>query len=222
MEELHYRYNRCPIIVDSTGAGDVVLEAIQNEPYKLDASGYCFGGGKEKENLVVELQAAIQDCKIRFPFIKEIVDQLIYYSWNDKQLQTDAVFGLALAWQCALEHGMDESRITDALSTPDLGPISVSRGLDGRPSFNGLIECQVCEHPALPFADEFLKSHYLIIDGQPATDYERLAHLLGVKFPDAPLSKEQLKAHERHVNQAEGDEDFEHDWNRKWGKMLLL
>lgn len=98
----HQKYNAAPILVDSTGAGDGPLESLQTE-YELPAEGYNFAGsGREKENLVIHLQEAIQNQRIGFPFIRELYDQLIYYDWNDKKLQTDSMFGLALAWECAL------------------------------------------------------------------------------------------------------------------------
>lgn len=132
IQDVCYQYHGCPIVIDSTAmGGDMALEALQNEPYGLNVSGYQLTGGSEKTDLLMRLQAAIQDQRIRFPYIRELIDQLIYYKWEDKNITTDAVFGLAFAWECAMSNGMGEGSGPYVLMSPDVGPICVSRDLHG-------------------------------------------------------------------------------------------
>lgn len=103
IQRAHLKYHSAPILIDSTGVGDNVLSALQEEPYNLPAHGYNFAGtGKEKINLVIHLQEAIQNGRIAFPHIRELYEQLVYYDWEDKKLDTDSLFSLALAWECNL------------------------------------------------------------------------------------------------------------------------
>lgn len=103
IQRASFKYHNAPVLIDSTGVGDNVLSALQEEPYNLSVSGYNFAGtGKEKQNLVINLQSALQNRLIVFPFIRELYDQLAYYEWDDRKLETDSVFALALAWQCHL------------------------------------------------------------------------------------------------------------------------
>ena len=108
----------------------MALEALQNKG--LDVSGYNLAGGNDKDNLIFHLQAAIQQQQVKFPYIRTLVDQLIYYQFKDKNLQTDAVFGLAFAWENALRHGLGDSEVPVIISSPDLSPICVSRDSLGR------------------------------------------------------------------------------------------
>lgn len=99
----HHAYLQAPILVDSTGIGDSPFEALKSAPYNLNVAGYNMAGtGRDKEALIIHLQEAIQNQRIIFPFIRELYEQLIYYSWQDSGLETDALFALALAWECAL------------------------------------------------------------------------------------------------------------------------
>ena len=129
--QVYYRYHACPTLVDSTSqGGDMALEALQNKG--LDVSGYNLAGGNDKDNLIFHLQAAIQQQQVKFPYIRTLVDQLIYYQFKDKNLQTDAVFGLAFAWENALRHGLGDSEVPVIISSPDLSPICVSMDSSGR------------------------------------------------------------------------------------------
>lgn len=132
IQEVYYRYHSCPVVIDSTSmGGDMALETLQNEPYGLNVSGYNLAGGTEKTDLLLHLQQAIQEQRVRFPYLRDLVNQLIYYRWDDKNLSTDAVFGLALAWEAALQHGMGESSGPVLITSPDLSPICVSRDSQG-------------------------------------------------------------------------------------------
>jgi hypothetical protein len=137
IKEIYYRYHCCPTLIDSTAmGGDMALEALQNEG--LNVSGYNMAGGVEKDNLLFGLQAAIQDQRIKFPPIMPLVDQLIHYQFKDRNIDTDAVMGLALAWRHALEHGMGEPVEPYQLFVPDLGPVCVSSDFSGNKTITGL------------------------------------------------------------------------------------
>jgi hypothetical protein len=110
-------YGNAPGWADSTGIGDAPVEAMQSDPYNLNITGYNLAGGASKENLIVEAQTAIQDTAVLFPHIPELVDQLIYYEWQDKNLQTDYVFSLALAIHGANE--ILEKENPTILDSPD-------------------------------------------------------------------------------------------------------
>lgn len=129
VKNLAMSYGNCPVMVDSTGMGDAPLEALQKEPYNLDAEGYNFAGGSAKENLLIELQMAIQDTSVLFPHIPKLVDQLVYYEWEDKKLQTDYVMSLALANHAINEILLKES--PETLESPDGMVFTVRRSASG-------------------------------------------------------------------------------------------
>jgi hypothetical protein len=137
IKEIYYRYHCCPTMIDSTAmGGDMALESLQNEG--LNVSGYNLAGGVEKDNLIFGLQAAIQDQRIKFPYIQTLIDELIHYQFRDKNLATDSVMSLALCWQKALEEGMGIDREVYTISTPDLGPVCVSSDFSGKTTISGL------------------------------------------------------------------------------------
>jgi hypothetical protein len=219
IQHVYDRYNHAPILVDSTGLGDVVLERLQQEPYCLDASGYNFAGGREKQNLILALQQAIQDGRIKFPFIRELVDQLTYYSWEDRHLQTDAVMGLALAWQHALNHGMDDSKVSYTLSAPDVAPASISRSLSGGVVVN-LNNCAVCSHPLREEIEEYLRNQHVYIDGNVATDVKHLIEILTERHPDVTITPDDIRSHKIH-NEPDDDNGFEMQWKQKFSRLLI-
>jgi hypothetical protein len=99
----HKRY-RAWGMIDVTGAGQPVHESLisPDEPYQCDLEGYNFAGSSgNKLTLLVQLQTAIQNRELVFPYHRELVDQLLHYQLEDKKLATDAVFGLALAVKAA-------------------------------------------------------------------------------------------------------------------------
>ena len=74
------------------------------------ADGYYFssGQGQAKKELVENLRDCLSKGYtgpatgqsfglIRFPFIPQLEEELTFYMWDDKRLQTDCVFSLALA-----------------------------------------------------------------------------------------------------------------------------
>lgn len=119
-------YGNAPILVDSTGLGDVVLEELQKRGPELSIDGYNLAGaGKDKENLILRTLTAMQERRVLFPHIQDLVKQLTFYDWNDKRLQTDYVFGFCLAVELAERITTHE---TVSLEHPDSDLLVVQYG----------------------------------------------------------------------------------------------
>jgi hypothetical protein len=138
-------------LMDETGIGDVVLDAVHARMYcprhketvlvgsrcmrhgqprsckveeylSLSAiEGYQFGGGtgQAKKQLVEHLRNCMgvgyssQDPErsfgwLRVPPIVQLEDELTFYTWLDKGLDTDCLFSLALAAWSGLEDPVDD------------------------------------------------------------------------------------------------------------------
>ncbi len=87
----HARYGCHASLIDSTGVGAAVLDEVRDV-----AQGYVFTG-RSKVDLLTNLQLAFEKREIQFPFVRELVDELQGYEWEDRDLVTDCVMGLALA-----------------------------------------------------------------------------------------------------------------------------
>lgn len=87
------RYGLRPneMVIDATGVGAAVLDAVRDI-----ATGYVFTA-RSKVDLISGLQLALERRHLRFPFIRELVDELQAYEWKDEGLSTDCVMSLALA-----------------------------------------------------------------------------------------------------------------------------
>ncbi len=87
------RYGLRPneMVIDATGVGAAVLDAVRDI-----ATGYVFTA-RSKVDLISGLQLALERRHLRFPFIRELVDELQAYEWKDEDLATDCVMSLALA-----------------------------------------------------------------------------------------------------------------------------
>lgn len=91
-----------PVIIDSTGLGDVVLSELKD----IKAIGFNFGerSGKAKSELIANLQQAHSLGYIAYPYIEQIEDgevwslqeELRNFYWDSKG-DCDAVMALALA-----------------------------------------------------------------------------------------------------------------------------
>ncbi len=91
--------------IDSTGVGAAVLDGVKDM-----ATGFIFTA-RSKVDLLTNLQVFLERRQLRFPFVRELVDELQSYVWEDKGLVTDCVMSLALAcW--AAEHGRSRKLIT--------------------------------------------------------------------------------------------------------------
>ncbi len=97
VRELHQRYHCRLTLFDATGVGGAVLDEIGDV-----ARPFVFTG-KSKVELISRLQVALERREIRFPFIRELVDELQAYTYQDSRLSTDAVMALALAVRAATQ-----------------------------------------------------------------------------------------------------------------------
>jgi hypothetical protein len=110
--EMQNKYNRAPLLGDATGsAGDITLDTLINS-YSVRITGHQVGGSSErKKNLVLKGQHAIQGQRIVWPYVpmlQTLTDQLIFYSENDKGLDTDWVMAFCLlAFQLDMAHGIE-------------------------------------------------------------------------------------------------------------------
>jgi phage FluMu gp28-like protein len=95
IREVHRRYACHQTLIDATGVGDAVLDEVRDV-----ANGFVFTQ-RSKLDLLTGLQVALEKRELRFPFIRELVDELQGYAWDDDKLQTDCVMALALATRAA-------------------------------------------------------------------------------------------------------------------------
>jgi len=99
------RLSKCPILVDSTGVGDPILEDLQREGVNIQGLKFT---SSSKQQLMEGLQAAIHQGKIGYPegIISQELEVFEYqytatgvkYS-SPSGFHDDAVMSLALAWQ---------------------------------------------------------------------------------------------------------------------------
>jgi len=99
------RLPKCPILVDSTGVGDPILEDLQREGVMIQGLKFT---SSSKQQLMEGLQAAIHQGKIGYPdgIISQELEVFEYqytatgvkYS-APSGFHDDAVMALALAWQ---------------------------------------------------------------------------------------------------------------------------
>ncbi len=102
IREVHRRYGCHQTLIDATGVGDAVLDEVRDV-----ARGYVFTQ-RSKLDLLTNLQVALEKREVRFPFVRELVDELSGYAWDDARLQTDCVMSLALAAWAAGPRGRVE------------------------------------------------------------------------------------------------------------------
>jgi hypothetical protein len=100
---IHNEYNCHQTLIDATGVGDAILDEISDV-----AKGFVFTA-KSKVDIISNLQFAFERGLIKFPFIRELVDELTNYAWDDKHLETDCVMALALALHAASAGAMTVS-----------------------------------------------------------------------------------------------------------------
>lgn len=102
IRELHQRYGCHQTLIDATGVGDAVLDEVRDV-----AQGFVFTG-RSKLDLLTNLQVTLEKRELRFPFVRELVDELQGYAWEDQSLTTDCVMALALAVWAAGPRGTVE------------------------------------------------------------------------------------------------------------------
>ncbi|MBX6770867.1 MAG: hypothetical protein IRY83_04025 [Chloroflexi bacterium] len=102
IRELHRRYACHQTLIDATGVGDAVLDEVRDV-----AQGFVFTQ-RSKLDLLTNLQVALEKREVRFPFVRELVDELQGYAFEDAKLSTDCVMALALAVWAAGPRGRVE------------------------------------------------------------------------------------------------------------------
>jgi hypothetical protein len=224
IQSVYHQYHCCPTYIDSTAmGGDQTLETLQNEPYNLDVSGYNLAGGQEKDNLIFHLQAAIQEHRVRFPYIKELVNSLTYYRMPDKNLFTDPVFALGFAWEKALEEGMGDAREPYVLITPDLLPMAIARGVNGTSTILGLSDCPICSHPLVELINEFCVKGYVKINGEIVNTESRLIEHCAAQHPYKLVSHEGIRYHQRHLsNERDEDDEFAELFEQRYAARVII
>jgi len=102
IREVHQRYGCHQTLIDATGVGDAVLDEVRDV-----AQGFVFTR-RSKLDLLTGLQVALEKRELVFPFVRELVDELQGYAWDDDKLQTDCVMSLALAvWAAGPRTGVE-------------------------------------------------------------------------------------------------------------------
>ena len=91
IRELHTRYDCHETLIDATGVGAAVLDEVSDVARGLVLTQ------RTKRDVIVRLQLALEKREIVFPFVRELVDELAAYAWDDEKLTTDSVMALALA-----------------------------------------------------------------------------------------------------------------------------
>jgi len=100
IREVHRRYQCHQTLIDATGIGAAVLDEVRDV-----AQGFVFTG-RSKVDLITNLQVGLEKQDVLFPFVRELVDELQSYAWDDKALVTDCVMSLALAVWAASPRGI--------------------------------------------------------------------------------------------------------------------
>jgi len=99
--EIHRTYNKAPILIDSTAmGGDMAYQLLPSEYGVSPIEGHQVGGHrKTKESLLITGQQALLGRKIVWPFVpvlREMCDQLAFYTIEDKNISTDWVMAFCL------------------------------------------------------------------------------------------------------------------------------
>lgn len=78
-EALSLKYNRAPVLIDSTGVGDPIYEMLRKRGVPVE--GYKFTN-TSKEQLINRLSIAIEQEEITFPKIDVLLDELLIYEYE--------------------------------------------------------------------------------------------------------------------------------------------
>jgi hypothetical protein len=89
--DAHAEWYRGDTVIDSTGAGDPVLENLSSA-----AEGFLFSA-RSKQQALDGLSLLLEQRRIKFPYIRQIEEELLGYEDNDKDLVQDCVMALAMA-----------------------------------------------------------------------------------------------------------------------------
>ncbi len=81
--------------IDVTGVGDHLPEELADlTDFILPIN---FAKPKIKTNIIIAGQKALEDRTIIYPHIPPLIEQLTFYEWDDKNLETDCVIAFCLA-----------------------------------------------------------------------------------------------------------------------------
>jgi len=89
--DAHGEWYKGDTVIDSTGAGDPVLENLT-----CRADGFVFSH-KSKQQALDALSLLLEQRRIKFPYIRELEEELLGYEDNDQGIVQDCVMALAMA-----------------------------------------------------------------------------------------------------------------------------
>ena len=94
IQERHRKYNSIPV-VDTTCIGDHIPSQLSEVPIiPVVLNKYT------KPAIIINAQKVFEKGNIEYPYIKGLIDQLLFYDWDDGKLKTDAVLALVIALSC--------------------------------------------------------------------------------------------------------------------------
>lgn len=86
-----HRWHKGRTVMDSTGAGDPVKENLD-----VPAGGFVFTA-RSKEQALEALAMLLEQHRLKFPYIRELEEELLGYEDDDNDLIQDSVMALAIA-----------------------------------------------------------------------------------------------------------------------------
>jgi len=90
-----YKKYNSTVFVDTTGIGDHIPNQLSDVPIiPVVLNKYT------KPAILINAQKVFEQGNIEYPFIKALIDQLLFYDWDDGKLKTDAVLALVIALSC--------------------------------------------------------------------------------------------------------------------------
>lgn len=91
LRETHLKYNKSTVVIDATGSGDPLAEAVQDI-----AEAFTFTLSK-KTALIDTTRLAMDNGALKMPKIPRLYQEHQKYEWQDKYLTQDTVMANALA-----------------------------------------------------------------------------------------------------------------------------
>jgi hypothetical protein len=119
------RYNNALVYIDSTGVGDAVYEALTKPPYNMNVKPFNFGGGR-KTNLIDNLAWNMDNRKIHYPDIPELINELELFEYEISETTGRTSFSSPSGYHddivCSLALGAwGLSRDTEIMTVGNLG-----------------------------------------------------------------------------------------------------
>lgn len=98
--EIYRTYNNAPMLGDATAMGGDMAVQLLDQEHGVKIDGHQVGGHKKtKESLLITGQQALLGRKIVWPYVpdlREMYDQLAFYTIDDKNISTDWVMAFCL------------------------------------------------------------------------------------------------------------------------------